>query len=56
MRGFKRFYFVTHSPSVGLKKLYDSSNDGAFVVWGAEELAYQCVRNGLVGWLFDKAS
>lgn len=56
MRGFKRFYFVTHSPNVGLEELYGSSNDGAFVVWGADELAYQSVRNGLVGWLLDKAS
>lgn len=56
MKGFKRFYFVTHSPNLALKELYGSSNDGAFVVWGAEELADQSVRSGLVGWLLDKAS
>ncbi|MFM1897359.1 MAG: hypothetical protein RLZZ385_2433 [Pseudomonadota bacterium] len=56
MKGFKRFYFVTHSPDRSLASVSASSNDGAFVFWGAEELAQQAVRNGLVGWLLDKAS
>jgi hypothetical protein len=56
MRGFSRFYFVTHSPNSALAKISLESNDGSFVFWGAEELARQAVRNGLVGWLLDKAS
>jgi hypothetical protein len=56
MRGFKRFYFVTHSPDKSLLTTSSLSNDGAFVFWGAEQLAQQAVRNGLVGWLLDKAS
>lgn len=56
MRGFSRFYFVTHSPNSALAKISLESNDGSFVFWGAEELALQAVRNGLVGWLIDKAS
>ncbi len=56
MRGFKRFYFVTHSPDPKLQSAMPSSNDGAFALWGADQLAQQAVRNGLVGWLLDKAS
>lgn len=56
MRSFKRFYFVTHSPSLTLMNVSESSNDGAFIFWGAEKLAQQAVRNGLVSWLLDKAS
>lgn len=54
MKGFKRFYFVTHSPSQSMAKL--PSDGGDFVFWGVEELAQQAVRNGLVSWLIDKAS
>lgn len=56
MRGFSRFYFVTHSPNSALAKISLESNDGSFVFWDAEQLAQQAVRNGLVGWLIDKAS
>lgn len=56
MRGFSRFYFVTHSPNLTLEKISLESNDGSFVFWGVEQLARQAVRNGLVGWLIDKAS
>lgn len=56
MRGFSRFYFLTHSPDLALKNLSSEPSDGSFVFWGAEQLALQAVRNGLVGWLIDKAS
>jgi hypothetical protein len=56
MRGFSRFYFVTHSPNSTLAKISLESNDGSFVFWDAEQLALQAVRNGLAGWLIDKAS
>jgi len=56
MRGFSRFYFVTHSPDPSLKAISSEPNDGTFVFWGAEELAQQATRNGLIGWLIDRAS
>lgn len=56
MRGFSRFYFVTHSPDAGLTHIAEESNDGAFVFWGVEQLALHAARNGMVGWLLDKAS
>lgn len=56
MRGFSKFYFVTHSPNSTLEKIVLESNDGSFVFWNADQLAQQAVRNGLVGWLIDKAS
>lgn len=56
MRGFSHFYFVTHSPDASLKSLAEVSTDGSFIFWGPEKLALQAVRNGLVGWLIDRAS
>jgi hypothetical protein len=56
MSGFSRFYFVTHSPDASLKEISSEISDGSFVFWGAEQLAQQAVRNGLVGWLIDRAS
>ena len=56
MRGYKRFYFVTHSPTKGLEKLVAEENDQSFIFWGYRELAEYAARNGLVGWLLDKAS
>lgn len=49
-------WVVTHSPDAALAHISMEPSDGAFVVWGAEQLALQAVRNGLVGWLIDKAS
>lgn len=56
MRGFSRFYFVTHSPHSSLSEVSSQTNDGAFIFWGAEQLAQQVARNGLIGWLIDRAS
>lgn len=56
MRGFARFYFVTHSPDSSLQAISDETTDGSFVYWGAELLAQQAARNGLAGWLIDRAS
>lgn len=56
MSGFSRFYFVTHSPHPSLTELANQATDDAFVFWGARELARQAARNGLAGWLIDKAS
>lgn len=56
MSGFSRFYFVTHSPHSSLAALADQTTDDTFVFWGAKELARQAARNGLTGWLIDKAS
>lgn len=56
MRGFTRFYFVTHSPNESLKKEAGAADDPSFVFWGAEQLAQQAVRGGLTGWLIDKAA
>ena len=56
MSGFSRFYFVTHSPDTSLKVLSEDVNDSSFVFWGAEQLAKQAARNGLIGWLLERAS
>jgi hypothetical protein len=56
MRGFSRFYFVTHSPDKTLRKEAAAADDPAFVLWDVEHLAAQAVRGGLTGWLLDKAS
>jgi hypothetical protein len=56
MRGFSRFYFVTHSPDQSIEANLALASDNGFVFWGVEQLAQQAVRNGLVGWLIDKAS
>ena len=56
MSGFSKFYFVTHSPNKTLKSLVLDSSDSEFLFWGVEELSRQSVRNGLVGWLIDRAS
>ena len=56
MRGFSRFYFVTHSPSEKLRNNQADETDSNFVFWDVNELAQQAARNGLVGWLIDKAS
>lgn len=56
MRGFSRFYFVTHSPNPALKKEASSAEDKNYILWGAEQLALQAARGGLTGWLLDKAS
>jgi hypothetical protein len=56
MRGFTRFYFVTHSPSQSLRKEAEAADDPGFVFWGVEQLAGQVARGGLTGWLIDKAA
>lgn len=55
MRGFSRFYFVTHSPEAGLVAEARGAEDDSFIFWGAEDLALQSARGGLTGWLIDKA-
>lgn len=56
MRGFSRFYFVTHSPAEDLQKAVAAADDQDFVFWGVEQLASQAIRGGLTGWLLDKAA
>ncbi len=56
MGGFSKFYFVTHSPEEKLQHMISEQKEGDFIFWGAEQLAQQAVRNGLVGWLMDPAS
>jgi hypothetical protein len=56
MRGFARFYFVTHSPSRDLQDKVRDADDPQFVYWGPQQLAQLAARNGLIGWLLDKAS
>jgi hypothetical protein len=55
MRGFSRFYFVTHSPNKSLMTEARVTEDDSFVFWGVDDLALQAVRGGLTGWLLDKA-
>lgn len=56
MRGFSRFYFVTHSPGVDLRVEASRADDPDFLLWDAQTLAAQAIRGGLTGWLLDKAS
>jgi len=56
MRGYSRFYFVTHSPSDALVKDAENINDPDFLLWDAKQLASQAIRGGLTGWLLDKAA
>ena len=56
MRSYARFYFVTHSPTAKLQSKAAALSDPNFVFWGPQELAFYAARNGLVGWLLDKAS
>lgn len=56
MRGFSRFYFVTHSPNEALRSEASAADDPAFILWDVERLAAQAVRGGLTGWLLDKAA
>ncbi len=56
MKGFSRFYFVTHSPEKSIQRNLVGTSDNSFVFWGVEQLAQQAARNGLIGWLIDKAS
>jgi hypothetical protein len=56
MRSYTRFYFVTHSPTAKLELDAAAADDKSFVFWGPEKLALYAARNGLVGWLIDKAS
>lgn len=55
MRGFSRFYFATHSPAIDLVKEAAAADDSSFLFWGPEEITQLAVRNGLTGWLIDKA-
>lgn len=56
MRGFTRFYFITHSPTRELAETAARLGDVTFVYWGPQELARLAGRHGLVGWLIDRAS
>jgi hypothetical protein len=55
MRGFSKFYFVTHSPDAELIAEARATDDDSFLFWGVEDLAIQSARGGLTGWLIDKA-
>lgn len=55
MRGFSRFYFVTHTATDALTKEAAGQADQSFVLWDGRQLAAQAIRGGLTGWLLDKA-
>jgi hypothetical protein len=58
MKGYSRFYFVTHSPTLALQESAKppTSADDKYIYWDAEELARQVIRSGLTGWVLDKAA
>ena len=56
MPGFKRFYFVTHSPTDELESAAKEEEDKTYIFWGPQKLAEYAARHGLVGWLIDKAN
>jgi hypothetical protein len=47
---------VTHSPDQNIQAILTGESDKSFMFWGAKQLAEQAARNGLIGWLKDKAS
>ena len=54
--GFKRFYFVVHTPSDDLEKLAEQmTSEDKVVILGPRQLAKWSVRYGLVDWIIDKA-
>jgi len=56
MRGYSRFYFVTHSPTSALLQAANIADDPGFLLWDVEKIAWHAVRGGLTGWLLDKAA
>jgi hypothetical protein len=56
MRGYSKFYFITHSPTASLASQAAQESDQEFIFWGPQELAEYSAKNGLMGWLIDKAS
>lgn len=56
MKGFDRFYFVTHSPDASMKSYEKKPDDVNCVFWDAVELAQQAARGGLIDWLLEKSS
>jgi hypothetical protein len=56
MRGYSRFYFVTHTPNEALRSEAAAADDQDFILWDVWQLASQAVRGGLTGWLLDKAA
>lgn len=56
MRGYTRFYFVTHSPSEALLRLVAETDDASYRFWDVREIAAQAARLGLTGWLLEKAA
>ncbi|MBN45314.1 MAG: hypothetical protein CMH23_02455 [Methylophaga sp.] len=57
MIGFNKFYFVTHSPTQQLiNQLNNDDEDDGIIFWDAYKLAEYSVKNGLTGWLINKAT
>lgn len=56
MIGYSRFYFVTHSEDKKLRDAVTDLDDELMIFWGVNKLAEYSVKNGLLGWLIDKAS
>ena len=57
LAGFSRYYFVTHSPSDDLlKRVEIDDKDDQIIFWNARTLGEYSVKNGLVGWLINKAT
>jgi hypothetical protein len=57
MPGFTYFYFVTHSASQELTDWVKSEGgDNPIIFWNVKTIAENAVKNGLVGWLINKAT
>lgn len=56
MRGYSRFYFITHTPTAMLEKEAAEADDPGFKLWNAETIAWHAARSGLTGWLLDKSA
>lgn len=56
MKGYTRFYFVTHSPDKALREADKTHATSQYKYWDADELTRQVIRSGLTGWVLDKAA
>jgi hypothetical protein len=55
MLGYRRSYFVVHSPSKDLIQAEDQISDD-FQLWLPKQLAVLAVKYGLADWIIGKAA
>jgi hypothetical protein len=53
VHGFRRLFYIVHSPSKDLKEL-DLNTDKEVELWFAKEISEKVLNHGLLEWLIDK--